>query len=51
MERMGKLSNDELSGDEDAIVSVVANLSATNRLFDRDYDVGARASPCCLCAI
>lgn len=46
MERMGKLSNDELSGDEGAIVSVVAKLLATIRVFDRDYDVGARASSC-----
>ena len=44
LDRMEKLSNDDLSGDEDALVSAVANLLGTLRIFVKDYDVGLKAS-------
>lgn len=40
LDRLGRLSNDELGGDEDTVMSVANNLMHALPVFIKDYDVG-----------
>lgn len=40
LNRLGRLSNDELGGDEDAVMSVMTHLGNALSVVQKDYNVG-----------